>query len=656
MGMETRSWVGGRFGSIALAAVALAACNQESPAPTQPADAEAPAIEGEGNDVGTGRGLSRDEVPLAETWDLTDVFVDDAAWRQAKDAVAARIPALAQLETRFGRSPADMLAVLTAIDEVGQDVDRVWLYATLRADQDTRDAEAQALVQQLDVLYADFGAAIAWLRPAVLALGRTKVEAWLRQHKGLAVHRRPLEEVLRQAPHTLSPEAEEVLAESSLIADGAYDIYTIFSNADLRFPTIRLSTGEEVELDQAAYTKHREAPNREDRIAVFQAFWQVYADYARTFGAMLDAGVKQDVFQARARKYDSALAAALDDADIPIAVYQHVVADAREHLPTLHRYLALRRRLLGLDQLAYYDLYVPLVKTVDLHYDYAEAEALVRQGLAPLGAEYQAVVTTALESRWIDVHPTEGKVSGGYTADVYGVHPYILLNYNGTLDDVATLAHELGHAVHSHLSDEAQPYPTAGYSTLLAEVASTTNDSLLIRSMLEGEQDPEVRLYLLGSYLETLRTTVFRQAMFADFELQIHEAVEAGEALTGERLSQLYGELLREYHGHDQGLVRIDDLYTHEWAYVPHFYYDFYVFQYVTGMVAATAISRRILAGEPEALDDYLAILRAGSSGRDVELLQRAGVDLTTSAPFEATMQEMNQLMDEIETLAPAAR
>ncbi|MBN2357983.1 MAG: oligoendopeptidase F [Deltaproteobacteria bacterium] len=596
--------------------------------------------------------LTRDKVPVEETWNLADLYPDDAAWKKAKEASARRIPDLKKMEATSGRSAADLLRTLNAIDDTEKELERVAIYAYLQSDQDTRNAQTLALKQELDVVFTDFSAATAWLRPAVLKLGRAKIDAFLKQEKGLAIYKQPLDDILRRAPHTLSPGEEKILADSSLIAGSAENIYTILSNADIKFPTIRLSTGKKVELTQAAYTKHRESTNRADRILVFKTFWQVFKDYSRTLGVSLDANVKRDLFYARARRYDNSLESALDDNNIPVAVYKNLIADIHKNLPTLHRYLRLRAKLLGIDKLAYHDLYPPLVKAIELKYSYAEGKELVQEALAPLGPEYQQALATALNSRWIDVHPTKGKKSGAYSSgDAYDVHPYILLNYNGGYDDVSTIAHEIGHTMHSFFSNKNQPYATSDYPIFLAEVASTTNEALLIRHVLKKEKDPKVRLYLLGSYLESLRTTIFRQTMFAEFELMIHEAAERGEALNNESLAQMYGKLLREYHGHDLGVCQIDDLYTYEWAYIPHFYYNFYVFQYATGMVAATALSQRVLNGGQPELAAYLGFLKAGSSRYAIDILKSAGVDLTTSAPFDSTMKVMNEIMDEIEAI-----
>ncbi|MFH1809515.1 MAG: oligoendopeptidase F [Pseudomonadota bacterium] len=596
--------------------------------------------------------LTRDKVPAMETWNLSDLYADDAAFQKAKVAAVARVAKLKDLEKGFGKSAASFRKTFDEITSVEKDLDRLMTYAFQKSDTDTRDAPSLALKQEMEVVYTDHQAATAWLKPAVLKLGTKKVKAFVKQDKGLAIYQPILDDILRKAPYTLSPAEEKILADAGLIAGSAESIYTILSNADIKYPKVKLSSGEEVELTNAAYTKYRSSDNRADRIKVFKTFWQTYKDYGRTYGVSLDANVKRDMFFARARHYPSSLAASLDQNNVPVDVYKNLIVSVRKNLPTLHRYLKLRAKMLGIAKLGYHDLYPPLVQAVDLRYSYDEGKKIVIDALKPMGTEYVDAMAKGLESRWIDVRPTPGKKSGAYSnGAAFDVHPYILLNYNDSYDDVSTLAHELGHTMHSWFSNKYQPYATADYPIFVAEVASTTNEALLNHYMLEREKDPKVRMYLLGEYLEGLRTTLFRQTMFAEFELAIHETAEKGEALTGEKLAQMYGELLQAYHGHDKGVCEIDPAYHYEWAYIPHFYYNFYVFQYATGIVAATALAERVLSGDKDKVEAYLGFLKAGSSRYPIDILKSAGVDLTTEAPFEATMRAMNHTMDEIEAL-----
>jgi oligoendopeptidase F len=376
-------------------------------------------------------------------------------------------------------------------------------------------------------------------------------------------------------------------------------------------------------------------------------------DFRRTFGAQLAAEVRKNMFFARVRAYKSCLECALDKSNIPIDVYQGLIKGVRGHLATLHRILILRKRLLGLEELHYYDLYAPIVKELDLSYTYEEAGEYVLSSLALLGNEYQEVARRALSNRWIDVYHNEGKRSGAYSnGAVYDVHPYMLLNFNGKYDDVSTLAHELGHTMHSYLTNRAQPYALSHYSIFVAEVASTFNEALLLHYMLESETRDEVRLLMLGNHLDNARATVFRQVQFAEFELRIHQMAEEGKALTGDLLNTLYAEIAREYYGHGKGICIVDDTIQSEWTYVPHFYYNFYVFQYATSFTAAAALAEKTLAQDADAVEGYLNLLSAGGSDYPIELLKKAGVDMTTPAPLDATMLQLNRVIFEMEEIA----
>ena len=405
-------------------------------------------------------------------------------------------------------------------------------------------------------------------------------------------------------------------------------------------------------LTKAGYSRYRAVPNRSDRLAVFNAFWGAFNKFKGTFGTDLYAEVKKDMFYARARNYESSLQSALDKNNIPTEVYTNLIKNVTDNLDSFYRYLELKKRMLGVETLEYSDIYAPVVKGIDLHYTYDEAKKLVLDALAPLGPDYCRVVEDAFKERWIDVYPSPGKRSGAYSnGEAYDVHPYILLNYNGQYEDVSTLAHELGHTMQSYYSNKTQPYPTADYPIFVAEVASTFNETLLIDKMLEQIKDDDTRLSLLMNYLDGIKGTVFRQTQFAEFELRMHEMAESGEPLTGDVLTKLYGDILKKYYGNDKGICHIDDLYTVEWAYIPHFYYDFYVYQYATSFTASTALAEKVLAKEKDAVKDYIDFLSAGGSEYPIELLKKAGVDMTTAEPFKKTMAAMNRTMDNIEAI-----
>ena len=464
-----------------------------------------------------------------------------------------------------------------------------------------------------------------------------------------------LRDIARRAAHTLSDAEEKILADAQPLAGSASTIYGILADADFPYPTITLSDGRSVKVDQAGYAEVRTSANRQDRRAAMSAFFDALGGFRRTLGATMNSSVQKALFYAKARKYTSTVEASLDRANIPVSVYMRLIDGVGRHLPALHRYLGLRRRMIGIpDDLHYYDLYAPLVASVNLRYTPEEAQRRVVEAMEPLGQEYVSVLERSFRERWLDWYPAEGKRSGAYSnGTAYDVHPYMLLNYLGQFNDVSTLAHELGHTMHSYYSNRTQPYPTADYSTFVAEVASTFNEALLIDYMLKQIKDGPTRLSLLGSYLESIKATVFRQTQFAEFELRIHEMGLASKPVTGDALAGLYLNITRRYYGHDQRIVVVDDDVANEWSYIPHFYTEFYVFQYATSFTAAEALAARVIAGDSSATVRFLAFLGSGSSKYPIDLLKEAGVDMTTDEPLDQTMQTMNRVMDEIDALLP---
>jgi oligoendopeptidase F len=415
---------------------------------------------------------------------------------------------------------------------------------------------------------------------------------------------------------------------------------------------VTLSDGRTIKVDQAAYTDLRALPNRTDRQKVMTAFFNSLGSFSRTFGTTMNGEVQKVLFAGKARKYSSALEAMLNGPNIPTSVYTRLIDGVNKNLPAFHRYLKLRKQMMGVDHLHYYDLYAPLVSSVNLKYTPEEAQKHVLAAVAPLGPEYQSTVQRAFENRWIDLFPNEGKVSGAYSnGGAYDIHPYMLINYNGQYADVSTLAHELGHTMQSYFSNKTQPYPLASYPIFVAEVASTFNESLLIDYMLKNIKDDDTRLSLLGNYLENIKGTVFRQTQFAEFELRMHDMAGKGQPITGEALAHLYMDITKRYYGHDQGICIVDDYIKHEWSYIPHFYRDFYVFQYATSFTASEALAQKVKAGSPDATKKYLSFLSAGGSRYPIDLLKDAGVDMTTDEPLDLTMKEMNRVMDEMERI-----
>ncbi len=595
----------------------------------------------------------RSEIPDQYKWKTSDLYPTEDAWYQAKDDIAAHIPKMAAYQGRLGASATELADALETFMGLSQDLARLRIYASFRKDEDARLGKPREMNQIAQQLSVEFGTAVSYVRPEILAAGGDKVRGFLGREKRLAPFRPWLEDLLRWEPHTLSAAEEKVASEARIMAGGPSAAYYTFKNADMPYPEITLSNGEKVRLDDAAYTQYRALPDRADREKVFRAFWARHGEYERTLGTTLDNEVKTHIFDKNVHKFGSSLEASLFESNLPTSVYTQLVADVHKNLPTLHRYLRLRQRMMGVDTLRYSDLYAPIIKEVDLKYTPEQAQELVLAALAPLGTDYVGTLRNGFQSGWVDWLPSTGKQSGAYSEGVYGVHPFQLQNFTGLYEEVSTLAHESGHSMHSYLSDRTQPYASHDYTTFVAEVASTLNENLLLHYMLDRTRDRDTRLFLLGSYLDNLRLTLFRQVLFAEFELKIHELAEKGEPLTGERLSVIYLGLLKDYYGDAQNVCRIDDLYGAEWAYIQHFYMNFYVFQYATSITASAEIAAQMRAEKKatKTRDAYLAMLSMGSSRYPIDELKSVGVDMTTSAPFDAAMREMNAVMDEMERL-----
>ena len=600
-------------------------------------------------------GQERDRAKVADAykWNLADIYPDAAAWRKQKEIITAEIPKLREFRGKLSASAQSLASALELATRLNKELTRLYVYASMLADTDTRISEPQGMHQEMQQIYAHLAAEASFIEPEVLKVGTATIEKFIGSEPRLKTYTFYLRDIVRRAPHTLTDAEEKLLADAAPLAGSASNIYGILTNADFPYPTITISDGRMVKVDQAGYSELRTSKNRDDRKAAMSSFFGSLGGFSRTFGTTINSEVQKVLFYARARKYKSNLEASLDPANIPVTVYTRLVAGVNRHLPTFHRYLKLRKRMMEIpDDLHYYDLYAPLVSSVDLRYSPEEAQKHVLAAFAPLGSDYQAVVHRAFKERWLDWHPTEGKRSGAYSnGGAYDVHPYMLLNYLGQYNDVSTLAHELGHTMHSYYSNKTQPFQTADYATFVAEVASTFNEALLIDHMLKQIKDTPTRLSLLGNYLENIKATVFRQTQFAEFELRLHEMAEKREPITGDALAKVYLDITRRYYGHDEKVTVVDDYIAHEWSFVPHFYRDFYVFQYATSFTAAEALSAKVLSGDKEATKRYLTFLGAGGSDYPVELLKNAGVDMTTDEPLDLTMRKMNAVMDEMEKL-----
>jgi oligoendopeptidase F len=599
----------------------------------------------------TAQERDRSKIEPRYTWNLADLYASDEVWRTDRARVTSEMPRLRAFKGQLGGSPAALADALDLMFRLEKELSRLYVYAGTLADQDTRISAHQGMQQEMQQLYANFSAEAAYIEPEVLRLGSEAIERLIAADARLAPYAFYLRDVVRRAPHTLSDAEEKILADAGPLAGSPSNIYGILTNADFPYPTITLSDGRTVRVDQAGYAELRTLPGREDRKAAMEAFFTALAGFGRTYGTTMNGNVQKSSFYAKSRKYASSLDAALDGPNIPTSVYMRLIEGVNRSLPTFHRYLRLRKRMLGLtDALHYYDLYAPLVSEVTLRYTPEEARGHVVASVAPLGREYASVVTRAFEDRWIDFFPTDGKRSGAYSnGGAYDIHPYILMNYLGQYNDLSTLTHELGHTMHSYFSNSRQPYPTAGYQTFVAEVASTFNEALLLDHMLRQIDDEATRLSLLGNYLEGAKSTVFRQTQFAEFELRMHDLTARGQAITGEALDALYLDITRRYYGHEAGVCVVDDYIAHEWSYIPHFYRDFYVFQYATSFTAAEALSSKVLAGDDAATARYLTFLGSGGSKYPIELLADAGVDMASDEPLDLTVHKMNRVMDEME-------
>ena len=594
----------------------------------------------------------RSKIPDKYKWNLADIYPDVGAWRAAKEKLAAELPKVRSYQGKLGSSPTAMADALEQMSRLDKELSRLYVYASMLADQDTRQSEPQGMQQEMQQLAANFGAQASYIEPEILKVGSATIDKFIANEPRLKVYTFYLKDIVRRAPHTLSDSEEKILADAAPLAQSASNIYGILANADFPYPTVTLSDGKSLKVDQAGFGEGRTSPNRADRQKVMSAFFTALGGFGRTFGTTMNSSVQKAVFYAKSRKYPTTLEMSLDSANIPTSVYSRLVDGVNKNLPAFHRYLRLRKRMMGVDALHYYDLYAPLVASVDLKYSPEEAQKHVLASLAPLGNDYVSVVQRAFNERWIDLFPNEGKRSGAYSnGGAYDVHPYMLINYLGQYNDVSTLTHELGHTMHSYYSNKVQPYPLAGYPIFVAEVASTFNEALLIDHMLGQIKDDATRLSLLGNYLENIKATVFRQTQFAEFELRMHEMAQKGQPLTGDALAKLYFDITKKYYGHDQGVAIVDDYIANEWSYIPHFYRDFYVFQYATSFTASLALAEKVMAGDEAAKKRYLTFLSSGGSNYPIDLLKEAGVDMTTDEPLDLTIKKMNRVMDEMEKL-----
>lgn len=591
--------------------------------------------------------VQREEIADQYKWNLAAIYADEELWEQDFTQVKALADELALFQGSLAESSDRLLAALLLQEQIELLFGKVFVYARMRKDEDNRVSTYQSLTDRAQGLAVQVSSALAFIVPEIIAIPDDVLTAFMEEEK-LQLYQRLIDEIRRVKPHTLSADQEALLAATGEMAQAADNIFTMLNNADIKFPTMVDEAGQEVELTKGRYSGFMESANREIRREAFTKLYSSYQGLINTLATTLNHEVKKNIFYAKARKYESALAAALFADNIPVTVYEQLVTTVNDHLDLLHRYVALRKEVLALDEIHMYDLYAPLIDELELKVGYEDAANQLAEALTPLGEEYINDMKRGLASHWVDVYENEGKTSGAYSWGTYGTDPYILLNYQDKVNDLFTLAHEIGHSMHSYYSNSNQPQVYANYRIFVAEVASTLNEALLMHYLLENTTDKRVRLYYLNHYLEQFRATLYRQTMFAEFELLIHQQAEQGAALTAAEFNQLYRDLNLKYYGPD---MVVDEQIDLEWARIPHFYMNFYVYKYATGFSAAISLAKQILTeGEP-AVERYLNFLKSGGSDYPIDLLRAAGVDMNSSQPIEDALAVFSEILDEMETL-----
>lgn len=592
--------------------------------------------------------LKRNEVNEEFTWDLTALYPDNTAWEAAMAEIQEMASDLAKMEGHIADSPQTLLSYLTLWEEMEKKTEPAASYAHRLNDQDTGNTVNQAMVQKMQSIYAGMYSRLAFADPEILAIDEETLERFYAEEPRLEAYRKYIQEIQRLKPHCLSSEMERLLAMTKEMSNVPNQTFSVFNNADLKLPEMTDENGETVRITHGRYGTLIESADRRVRREAFEKMYQTYKQFENTLASLYSGQIKKLMFYAKARKYDSTLEAAVDRNDVSPSVYENLLATVNANLDKMYRYVSLRKRLLGVDELHMYDVYTPIIPDASRKISFEEAKETVLKALAPLGEDYLELLREGFDHRWIDVYENEGKRSGAYSAGAYGVHPYVLMNYTDTLDDMFTLAHEMGHALHSHYSSTVQPYLYSNYKIFVAEVASTCNEILLMEYLLKNTADTKERAYLLNHYLDSFKGTVYRQTMFAEFEKKTNAMAEAGESLTAQVLNDVYYELNQRYFGPDM----VSDAYiAGEWARIPHFYYNFYVYQYATGFSAAVAIARNILKEGAPAVARYKEFLSGGCSKSPVELLKIAGVNLESPHPIQEALDVFGEVLDEIEKL-----
>ena len=595
--------------------------------------------------------LKRSEVREEDTWNVKDMYESVEDWEKELTAIRTIVDKVAEYEGKVMESAGSLLTVLSGLAEAGEKLGLAFNYAERLFDEDQTNTAHQAMNAKAYSAYAEMESRVAFVDPEIIAAPQELLERYYEESDELPLYRKQIEEIRRRKAHCLSAEMEKLLAMTAEMSQTPADTFSILSNADLVLPEIEDENGEKVRLTSGRYGQFIQSADRRVRKDAFEAMYSTYKQFLNTFASLYNGNVKQQIFQAKARKYASTLEAAVDANHVSPDVYKNLIETVSQNLDKMHRYVSLRKKCLGTEDLHMYDIYTPMIPDMAKTISFEDAKETVLKALAPLGEDYVAKVKEGFENRWIDVYENQGKRSGAYSAGAYGCHPYVLLNYNGTLDDVFTLAHEMGHAMHSYYSNETQPYIYAEYKIFVAEVASTCNEILLMEYLLEHTTDQKERAYLLNHYLDSFKGTVYRQTQFAEYEMLTNRMSEDGESLNADNLSKLYLELNKKYYGDE---IVSDDEIAYEWARIPHFYYNFYVYQYATSYCAAYSVAHKILEEGAPAVERYKKFLSSGCSQAPVELLKIAGVNLETPAPIQDALDAFGKIIDEMTVLVEA--
>ena len=592
--------------------------------------------------------MKRIEQKVEDTWCLEDMFESDDFWEEEFGRLQRMIFQYEDFEGTLGESADSLLEYLKFNDETNLLMERLYVYANMRYHQDMANSMYQEFAARAQKLMVEISGASAFAEPEILEITTEKINIFFNENPELETYKRYISEILRGKNHTLDKKTETILAKSRQMANAAENIFSMYNGADIKFPSITTEEGEEIEITHGNFVPLLESTDREVRKAAFEGVYETYGKMRNTLAATFAANLDQANFYAQVRNFSSAREMYLYGSNIPESVYDNLIETVHKNMDKMHKYVSLRKKILDVSELHMYDLYTPIAKAPDTKYSFEAAKDIVLEGLAPMGEEYIKVLEEGIDNRWIDVYENEGKRSGAYSWGAYGIHPYVLMNYHGTLDHVFTLAHEMGHAIHSYYSDANQPYVNAGYKIFVAEVASTCNESLLIQHLLKITEDEEEKAYLINHFLEQFKGTLYRQTMFAEFEKIAHSMVQNGEGVTADRLCEIYYNLNKKYFGDD---IVIDKEIELEWARIPHFYNPFYVYQYATGLSAAIALSKRIIEEGKPAVEDYMKFLKGGSSQDPIELLKIAGVDMTSAKPIETALELFGNLLDELQKM-----